>query len=65
MEVAIELCKEAGARRAVRLKVCWTISYTTFRRSICQFRKELNNIKFQDMKIPVLTNVTAEFIDDK
>ena len=64
VEVAIELCKEAGARRAVPLKVSGPFHTPLLEEASVNLAKELNNIEFQDMKIPVLTNVTAEVIAD-
>ena len=64
VEVAIELCKEGGARRAVPLKVSGPFHTPLLEEASVNLAKELNNIEFQDMKIPVLTNVTAEVIAD-
>ena len=64
VEVAIELCKEAGARRAVPLKVSGPFHTPLLEEASVNLAKELNNIEFQDMKIQVLTNVTAEVIAD-
>lgn len=65
VEIAIENAKAAGARRAVQLKVSGPFHTPLLEEASIKLARELENIQFTDMKIPVFTNVTAEVIKDK
>lgn len=65
VEKAVELAKKAGARRAIPLKVSGPFHTPLLEEASIKLADELANIEFNDMKIPVITNVTAEVIKDK
>lgn len=62
---AVELCKEAGAKRAIPLKVSGPFHTSLLEEASIKLEKELENIEFSEFKIPVLSNVTADVINDK
>lgn len=65
VEKASELCKEKGARRAVLLPVSAPFHCKLLKSAGEKLATEFDNITLNDMKIPVVTNVTAECITDK
>lgn len=62
---AVELCKEAGARRAIPLKVSGPFHTSLLEEASIKLEKELEDIKFNDFKVPVISNVTADVISEK
>lgn len=62
---AIEIAKEEGARRAMVLSVSAPFHCSMLRPAGDKLKEELDKIILKDMKIPVVTNVTAEYILDK
>lgn len=62
---AVELCKEAGAKRAIPLKVSGPFHTSLLEEASIKLEKELENIEFSEFEIPVLCNVTADVITDK
>jgi [acyl-carrier-protein] S-malonyltransferase len=65
VEKAKELCLEAGAKRAIELKVSGPFHTSLLEEASIKLKKELENIKFNDPSIKIISNVTADFIEDK
>lgn len=63
LEVACKICKERGALKAVMLKVSGPFHSSLLKKAADNLEKELKNINFQKGRIPVITNVTADFIE--
>jgi [acyl-carrier-protein] S-malonyltransferase len=65
VEKLIELAKEKGAKRAMLLPVSAPFHCSLLKPAGEKLKTELENISLKDMKIPVVSNVTAEYILDK
>lgn len=65
VERVVELAKEAGAKRAMMLPVSAPFHCSMLKPAGEKLAEELDKIMLSDMKIPVVTNVTAEYILDK
>jgi len=65
VEKATELCKEKGAKRAMLLPVSAPFHCSLLIPAGEKLASELANITLNDMKIPVVTNVTAGCVTDK
>jgi [acyl-carrier-protein] S-malonyltransferase len=65
VERLIELAKEKGAKRAMLLPVSAPFHCSLLKPAGDKLKIELENISLEEMKIPVVTNVTAEYILDK
>ena len=65
VERATELAKEAGAKRAMLLPVSAPFHCSLLKPAGEKLSAELEKIELSDMQIPVVTNVTAEYILDK
>lgn len=65
VEKVIELTKEKGAKRSMLLPVSAPFHCSMLKTAGDKLAVELENINLDDIKIPVVTNVTAEYIDDK
>lgn len=65
VEKAAELVKEKGAKRAVMLNVSGPFHTSLLEPAAIKLNEELNKIKLNDMSIPVITNLTAEIVEDK
>ncbi|OPZ85537.1 MAG: Malonyl CoA-acyl carrier protein transacylase [Firmicutes bacterium ADurb.Bin419] len=65
VEKAVELAKEAGAKRAMMLPVSAPFHCSMLKSAGEKLAAEIDKIVLSDMKIPVVTNVTAEYILDK
>ena len=65
VELASELLKECGARRVIPLKVSGPFHTSLLEEASVKLAKELTNINFNDPKVKVITNVTADFISSK
>lgn len=63
LEIACKMCEEKGALKAVMLKVSGPFHSSLLNRAADNLEKELNNISFEKGYIPVITNVTADFIE--
>jgi len=61
----MELAVEAGAKRAIELKVSGPFHTSLLEKASIKLREELQNIKFNKPKVKTISNVTAEIIDDK
>lgn len=60
-----ELALEMGARKAVKLDVSAPFHCALLNGAGEKLAKEMENVTVEDMKIPVITNVTADYIKDK
>lgn len=65
VEKAIELCKEKGAKRSMLLPVSAPFHCSMLKPAGEKLAEELENVKLYDIQIPVVTNVTAQYISDK
>lgn len=65
VEKAKQLCLEAGARRAIELKVSGPFHTSLLESASVKLRDELNKVEFNNPKIEILSNVTADFIKSK
>lgn len=65
VEKAMEIAKEAGAKRAMLLPVSAPFHCSLLKPAGEKLSAELEKIELKDMNIPVVTNVTAEYILDK
>ncbi|MEN7972755.1 MAG: ACP S-malonyltransferase [Verrucomicrobiota bacterium] len=61
IDKAEELVKEAGAKRAVRLPVAGAFHSPLMQPAADKMAAFLSNIDFAEEKVPVLSNVTAQF----
>lgn len=62
---ASELMKKAGARRVVELKVSGPFHTSMLKPASDKLKVELEGFKINDLKVPVITNVTADYIKSK
>lgn len=60
--LAGERCKEAGAKRVVPLKVSGPFHSAMLKEAGENLAKELEQVTFQEMEVPYLTNVTADYV---
>lgn len=60
-----ELAKEKGAKRAMKLAVSAPFHCEMLKGAGEKLATELENVKIQDMQIPVITNVTADYVPSK
>lgn len=65
VKMAQELCLEAGARRTIELKVSGPFHTSLLEEASIKLKNELENITFNNPSIKIISNVTAEFINDK
>ncbi len=65
VEKAAELVLEKGAKRAVMLNVSGPFHTSLLKPASDKLGEELKHIAIHDMKIPVVTNLTAEVVKDK
>lgn len=65
VEKAAEIVKEKGAKRAVMLNVSGPFHTSLLKPAADKLNEELNKIELSDMTIPVITNLTAEIVEDK
>jgi [acyl-carrier-protein] S-malonyltransferase len=61
---AIKLCKEAGAKRAIELQVSAPFHSSLMQSAADMLFQELNKINFNSASIPVVSNVTADYVKD-
>lgn len=59
-----ELAKEKGAKRALMLSVSAPFHCEMLKGAGEKLAAELENVEFSDMNIPVITNVTGDYIKD-
>lgn len=60
-----ELAKEKGAKRAMKLPVSAPFHCSMLTGAGEKLAKELENVEVKDMNIPVITNVTADYVASK
>jgi len=65
IDIAKELCIEAGAKRVIELKVSGPFHTSLLEEASIKLGKELEDIEFNEPKTKIISNVTADFIDDK
>ena len=65
VEKAAELVTEMGAKRAVMLNVSGPFHTSLLKPASDKLNAELKNIKINDFKVPVVTNLTAEVVEGK
>ena len=64
VEFASELLKECGARRVIPLKVSGPFHTSLLNEASIKLKNEFENIHFNNPKIKIITNVTADFIEN-
>ena len=64
IEQASKTLKEAGAKRVVSLNVSGPFHSPMLRSAGEKLGKELSAVQFGELKIPYVTNVTAEYVTD-
>lgn len=65
VEKCCELAKEMGAKRAMKLPVSAPFHCSLLTGAGEKLAKELENVEVSDMQIPVITNVTADYVASK
>ena len=65
VEKAAELVKEKGAMRAVMLNVSGPFHTSLLKPAADKLNEELSKIELSNMTVPVITNLTAEIVEDK
>lgn len=65
IEKAMILAKEKGAIKTVPLAVSAPFHSSMLKPASMKLEEELHNIELKDIKIPILTNVNADFINEK
>ena len=58
------MLKEAGARRVLPLSVSGPFHSSLLQDAGKKLEKELSEVKFSSLKIPYVTNVTAQYVTD-
>ncbi len=62
VEQALNFCKEAGAKRAVPLQVSAPFHCSLMQPAADKLKIELEKIEIKDAEIPVVANVTADYV---
>ncbi|WFD09069.1 ACP S-malonyltransferase [Tepidibacter hydrothermalis] len=62
VEKAASLCKERGAKKAVILNVSAPFHSSMLNKAGENLKKELENIQLNSLKVPVVTNVTGDYV---
>lgn len=65
VEKCCEIAKEKGAKRAMLLPVSAPFHCSLLTGAGEKLAKELENVEISDMQIPVITNVTADYVASK
>ena len=65
VEKVVELAKEKGAKRSMILPVSAPFHCSMLKPAGDKLAIELEKVTLHDMRIPVVTNVTAEYVTDK
>ncbi|WP_099188096.1 ACP S-malonyltransferase [Tepidibacter mesophilus] len=63
VEKAANLCKERGAKKAVILNVSAPFHSSMLNKAGEKLNKELENIQINTLKVPVVTNITGDYVD--
>ena len=64
VEYACEVAKEKGAKRAIVLPVSAPFHCSMLKGAGEKLERELENVTVRDMNIPVITNVTGDYIEN-
>lgn len=62
VEEASRLCKEAGAKRIIPLQVSAPFHCTLMQSAADKLKTELDKIEIKDAQIPIVANVTADYV---
>lgn len=62
---AAEALKEAGAKRCIPLKVSGPFHSQMLRTAGKKLAAEIEKVELQEIKVPYITNVTADYVSDK
>lgn len=65
VEYACELAKEKGAKRALVMPVSAPFHCSMLKGAGEKLEKELENVEVYDMEIPLISNVTGQYVGDK
>lgn len=65
VELAKDLAIKEGAKRVIELKVSGPFHTSLLEESSIKLKEELQNIKFNDPSIKIISNVTADFVNSK
>ncbi len=65
VEYACEIAKEKGAKRAMLLPVSAPFHCSMLKGAGEKLKAELENVTVSDLQIPLITNVTADYVTDK
>lgn len=65
VEYACEIAKEMGARRAMLLPVSAPFHCSMLKGAGEKLAKELENVEVYDMNVPLISNVTGDYVKDK
>ena len=65
IEYACEIAKERGAKRAMLLPVSAPFHCSMLRGAGEKLREKLDEINISDMQIPLISNVTADYVESK
>ncbi|WP_291579818.1 ACP S-malonyltransferase [Clostridium sp. UBA6640] len=64
LEKASQLCKEKGAKKVVQLPLSAPFHTSMLKTAAEKLSLELEKIEFNSMKVPVITNVTGDYINE-
>ena len=62
VERAMEAAKAAGAKRAIRLPVSAPFHCALMQPVVAPLKKQLESIRFSDLRVPLVTNVDADLV---
>ncbi len=62
VERAMEAAKAAGAKRAIRLPVSAPFHCVLMQPVVAPLKKQLESIRFSDLRVPLVTNVDADLV---
>lgn len=65
VEKVKELCVEFGARRVIELKVSGPFHTSLLEKASVKLKEELEKIDFNNPKVKIISNVIADFIENK
>lgn len=65
VDIAKDLAIKEGAKRVIELKVSGPFHTSLLEEASIKLKEELQNIKFNDPSIKIISNVTADFVNSK
>ena len=65
VDLACELVKQKGAKRAIKLKVSGPFHTSMLKEAAQKLEKELKSVSIRNFHTPYITNVTGEYVTDK